>query len=97
LLEALTDAEALALEHDWRYWARPEQLPPAGEWRTWLVLAGRGFGKTRTGAEWVRAEAEAGRRGRIAVVGPTAADARDVMVEGESGLLAIAPRHARPT
>jgi phage terminase large subunit-like protein len=96
-LDDLSDTEVLALEHDWRYWARPEQLPPAGEWRTWLVLAGRGFGKTRTGAEWVRSEAEAGRRGRIAVVGPTAADARDVMVEGESGLLAIAPRHARPT
>ena len=58
-------------------------------------MAGRGFGKTRCGAEWVRAEVKAGRR-RIALVAPTAADARDVMVEGESGILAISPDHERP-
>ena len=69
--------------------ARDEQIPPPGEWRTWLLLAGRGFGKTRTGAEWVREQVwEYGRR-RIALVAPTAADARDVIVEGESGLLNI--------
>lgn len=60
------------------------------------MLAGRGFGKTRAGAEWVRAEIEAGRAGRVALVGATAADARGVMVEGESGLLAIAPPWCRP-
>src|SRR5215467_2837660 len=77
----MAPGEANAFQHDWRYRARPEQLPPAGSWRVWLLMAGRGFGKTRSGAEWVRAEVKAGRR-RIALVGPTAADARNVMVEG---------------
>lgn len=71
-------------------------MPPEGDWRVWLILAGRGFGKTRTGAEWVRAGAETGRMKRIALVGATAADVRDVMVEGESGLLAVAPPWSRP-
>ncbi len=96
LLETLSEADAEEILHDWTFWARPSQLPPDGTWRVWLLLAGRGFGKTRTGAEWVRAEAQSGRRGRLALVAPTAADARDVMVEGESGLLAIAPRGNRP-
>src|SRR5690349_8694433 len=91
----MAPGEANAFEYDWRYRARPEQLPPAGSWRVWLLMAGRGFGKTRCGAEWVRAEVKAGRR-RIALVGPTAADARDVMVEGEAGILAISPDHERP-
>src|SRR5262244_4105866 len=90
LIRAMVPREANAFEHDWRYRARPEQLPPAGSWRVWLLLAGRGFGKTRCGAEWVRAEVKAGRR-RIALVGPTAADARNVMVEGAPGILAISP------
>lgn len=81
----------------WPAIARPEQLPPAGDWRTWLILAGRGYGKTRTGAEWVRLQIESGRASRIALVAPTAADARDVMVEGESGILAISPPWNRPT
>jgi phage terminase large subunit-like protein len=85
------------LEHDWASIARPEQLPPDGKWSTWLILAGRGAGKTRTGAEWVRSLAEAASVPRIALVGPTAADVRDTMVEGESGLLAIAPNSNRPT
>lgn len=88
------------LTHEARYrWtlqARPNQLPPPGAWRTWLVLAGRGFGKTRTGAEWIRSQVETSACGRLALVAPTAADARDVMVEGESGLLAIAPPWNRP-
>lgn len=71
-------------------------MPPPGDWSGWLVLAGRGFGKTRAGAEWVRAEVEAGRARHIALVGATAADARGVMVEGEAGLLAIAPPWCRP-
>lgn len=86
-----------ALESDWRSIARPEQLPPPGDWSTWLILAGRGAGKTRTGAEWTRALAEAASVPRIALVGPTAADARDTMVEGKSGLLAICPNSNRPT
>ncbi len=62
----------------------------------WLFLAGRGVGKTRAGAEWIRAEVERGRRGRLALIGPTAADVRDVMVEGESGIRAISPPETRP-
>jgi predicted phage terminase large subunit-like protein len=88
---------ASALTDDWASKARPEQLPPDGDWWTiWLILAGRGFGKTRTGAEWVRTLAEAATVHRIALVGPTAADVRDVMVEGESGLLSICPNWNRP-
>jgi phage terminase large subunit-like protein len=86
-----------ALESDWRSFARPEQLPPPGDWSTWLILAGRGTGKTRTGAEWTRGLAEAAGVPRLALVGPTAADVRDTMVEGESGLLAICPNSNRPT
>jgi phage terminase large subunit-like protein len=69
--------------------------PPPGDWRVWLYLAGRGSGKTRGGAEWTRAQVAAGRR-RIALVAPTAADARDVIVEGESGILAVSPDIDRP-
>lgn len=94
LLRGVTDWRALLF--DWRFWADPRQLPPPGNWRVWLMLAGRGFGKTRTGAEWVRARAEGDGRLRIALVGATAAEARRVMVEGESGLLAIAPAATRP-
>ena len=71
-------------------------MPPPGDWRVWLLLAGRGFGKTRSGAEFVRARIAARAARRIALVAPTEADARDVMVEGESGLLAIAPPDYRP-
>ena len=78
-------------------WARPAQEWPPGEWAVWLILAGRGFGKTRTGAEAVRAAMRSERYGRVALVAPTAADARDVMVEGQSGLLAVHPTRERPT
>ena len=91
LIASLSQAEARALLYDWPFWARPSQLPPEGDWRVWLLLAGRGFGKTRTGAELVRARVTAGTARRVALVAPTAADARDVMVEGESGILAISP------
>ena len=97
VLDGFSPAELRALEYDWRFWARPNQIAPAGDWSIWLVLAGRGFGKTRTGAEFVREEVEAGHAGRVALVGPTAADARDVIVEGESGILATAPSWNRPT
>ena len=63
LIRAMAPGEATAFEYDWRYRARPEQLPPAGSWRVWLLVAGRGFGKTRSGAEWVRAEVKADRPG----------------------------------
>jgi len=96
LIAALRPAEARALLHEWAFWARPNQLPPGGEWRVWLVLAGRGFGKTRTGAEMIRARVAARTSHRLALVAPTAGDARDVMVEGESGILAISPPWERP-
>jgi predicted phage terminase large subunit-like protein len=96
LIWSLSREHALRIKYDWRYRARRTQLPPPGDWRIWLLLAGRGFGKTRTGAELVRARVGAHTAGRIALVAPTAADARDVMVEGESGLLAIAPPGERP-
>jgi phage terminase large subunit-like protein len=93
-LSLLSDAEAQALYYDWKFWARPAQLTPAGEWYAWLVMAGRGFGKTRVGAEtvreWVRDFAI------VNLIGPTVDDARDVMIEGESGILAICPPDERP-
>ncbi len=87
-------AESLAAS--WRSVARPEQIEPAGDWTIWLYLAGRGAGKTRSAAEWVQELVASGRAGRIALVAPTAADSRDVLVEGESGILATAPNWARP-
>ena len=93
---SLSPEEAAALEYDWRFWGRPNQHAPAGNWVTWLPLAGRGFGKTRIGAEWVREQVESERCGRLALVAETAADARDVMVEGESGLLSVCPPWSRP-
>jgi predicted phage terminase large subunit-like protein len=84
------------LQSGWRSVARPNQIAPAGPWSVWLQMAGRGFGKTRNGAEWIQEQIQAGRR-RIALVGATGADVRDVMVEGESGILACAPDWCRPT
>lgn len=96
-LEDLSDDDVLTILHDWRLWARENQLAPPGDWPVWMVLAGRGFGKTRTGAEFVREEVEHGRAGRIAIVAATAGDARRVMVEGESGILAISHPKWRPS
>tara|TARA_R110002153_G_scaffold135501_10_gene285147 strand:+ start:55 stop:1362 length:1308 start_codon:yes stop_codon:yes gene_type:complete len=89
VLRVLSPTEAEEVYNDWRFWARPDQLAPSGDWRIWLILAGRGFGKTRCGAEWVLEQVRQGRQ-RIALVGETKADVRDVMVEGESGILACA-------
>jgi predicted phage terminase large subunit-like protein len=88
-------ADTLA-DGGWRAKARPEQLPPAGDWNGWLFIGGRGAGKTRTGAEWVTESVETGDAKRIALVAPTAHDARHVMVEGESGILSVAPAWSRP-
>ena len=83
-----------AAKYRWTIQARPAQLPPRGDWRYWLIQAGRGFGKTRAGAEMVR---EWARRYRfVNLIGATADDARDIMIEGESGILAICPPHERP-
>ena len=89
ILEQLSPNDALTILYDWDLWARDTQRAPHGDWQTWIVLAGRGFGKTRTGGEWFRRQIH--QVGRGALIAPTAADARDVMVEGESGLLAISP------
>ena len=83
-----------SLLENWHLWARDEQLPPAGDWTYWLILAGRGFGKTRTGAEWVRQAVKTTRY--VNLIGATADDARDIMIEGESGILAVCPRSERP-
>ena len=88
-LRLLSRPEQEELRFHWRLWARAAQLAPLGDWRTWLIMAGRGFGKTRAGAEWVRALADADPQARIALVGSSLGDARAVMVEGESGLLAV--------
>lgn len=90
--KALQPHERAALgSWHWEIWARDEQLPPDGEWRVWLICAGRGFGKTRAGAEWVRNVARHDGAARIALVGASLTEVRSVMVEGESGLLAAAP------
>lgn len=96
ILAQLSEDELSILRWEWRFWARPKQIPPPGNWRYWLILAGRGFGKTRTGAQWVLDQVENHGRRRIALVAETAADARDVMVEGESGILECAPEWNRP-
>lgn len=93
--KTLSDTERAGFLYVWRSWARDPQKPPPGDWRFWLILAGRGFGKTRAGAEWIREQVGAGRR-RLALIGPTVADVRDVMIEGESGILAVCPSDAMP-
>lgn len=95
-MRKLTQRERFRLAHVWDgFMARPSQLPPIGDWRYWLVLAGRGFGKTRIGAEWVRMMARS--VPHITIVGATINDARTIMVEGESGILSICPPEERPT
>lgn len=96
ILETFTEEELVQLAWDWTAWARKNQLPPDGDWTIWMIMAGRGFGKTRAGAEFIRARVEAGEAKRIALVAATSADARDVMVEGESGLLTISPPWDKP-
>lgn len=101
-LESLTADELRALPYLFEFWALPHQLPPHEDWRTWVILGGRGAGKTRAGAEWVRQMAEgatprqAGRARRIALVGETIDQAREVMIFGDSGIMACAPPDRRP-
>jgi predicted phage terminase large subunit-like protein len=96
LLEALSSEEVFEILHDFKTWARPNQVPPPDPWTIWLILAGRGFGKTWLGSSWVNEEIYQRRRWRWALVAEDAADARDVMVEGEAGILATAPPWNRP-
>ena len=95
-LAELSAREKAQLLFKWSWWARPNQLPPEGDWFIHLILAGRGWGKSRTGAEWIRSKVESGKARRIALVGRTAADVRDVMVRGQSGLIAVSPPEFRP-
>ena len=87
VLKAIRADEIEACQSRWEFWARPEQCPPEGAWRIWLFLGGRGAGKTRAGAEWILESVRAGRMRRVALIGATYADVRDVMILGDSGLL----------
>lgn len=93
MIHSLTPERALAFDADFEVWAHDNQLPPGSEgWRTWLMMAGRGFGKTRAGAEWIYKLASGKPGLRVALVGGTIGEARGIMVEGVSGLLSIARR-----
>ncbi len=85
----LSGMDADTLMWDWSVWGRPEQHAPVGDWAVWMYLGGRGAGKTRAAAEWVREQAKYTNTGqrRFALVARTAADVRDVIVEGESGIM----------
>ncbi|KIN60741.1 Phage DNA Packaging Protein [Sulfitobacter noctilucae] len=102
-LNELSEEELLALPYLFEFWAMEHQLPPEGAWRTWVILGGRGAGKTRAGAEWVRSVVEgsrpldAGKCRRIALVGETIDQVREVMIFGDSGILACSPEDRRPT
>lgn len=97
--QVLAGLDPDALQWDWSFWGRPEQQRPQGDdWNIWMYLAGRGAGKTRTASEWVREEAKYTNTGqrRFALVARTAADVRDVIVEGESGIINVTPPSERP-
>ncbi len=96
-LAGLSRLELEALHWCWPMWARQDQLPPPGDWRTWLLLGGRGSGKTRSSVEWVRAQIEAGRRVQVGIVGPTSDAVRRIQIEGPSGLLSVCPPWNRPS
>jgi phage terminase large subunit-like protein len=98
-MAALAGLNMEVVQWDWSMWARPEQRPPdSTDWSIWLYLAGRGAGKTRSAAEWVREKAKYTNQGqlRFALVARTAADVRDVIVEGESGIMNVSPPSERP-
>lgn len=101
-LNDLTEGELLALPFLFEFWAHDHQLPPQGDWRTWVCIGGRGAGKTHAGAEWVRSQVEGarpldkGQAKRVALVGETYDQVRDVMVFGDSGILAVSPPDRRP-
>ncbi len=101
-LNSLDHEQIKFLKTYWPFWARNDQMPPKNEWFIWLILGGRGAGKTRAGAEWIRANVEGktplqkGRCQNIALIGETILAVREVMIEGPSGLKAIAPKETRP-
>lgn len=98
---SLSVDELSYLQYDWDAFSHPHQRPPTGVWATWLLMGGRGCGKTRAGAEWVRAKVSGAQwsgpsAGNIALIGQTYADVREVMIEGISGVLAAHPEHSKP-
>jgi phage terminase large subunit-like protein len=95
-LNDMDHRQRLRLLPYWRLWAHEGQLAPESDWHTWIIMAGRGYGKTRAGAEWVRSIAESDPTARIALVGDSLGEARRVMVEGPGGLLAIGRAKLRP-
>lgn len=95
-VHSLPPKEQIEWPFTWDLRGRPEQRSPASDWNLWLIMAGRGFGKTRAGAEWVRSVAEQDPRARIALVAASLHEARAVMVEGESGVLSCCPPHVMP-
>lgn len=96
IIRSMTPHDALMFDADFEAWAHHGQLPPPGEgWRVWLMMAGRGFGKTRAGAEWISRLAMRRADLRIALIGASIAETRAIMVEGVSGLLSIARRQRR--
>jgi phage terminase large subunit-like protein len=96
ILPTLTEPEKAVLNYRWPFWARKSQIAPTGEWNGWLIIAGRGWGKTRVGSEFIRTEVESGRAKRVGLVAETSADGRDVIVEGESGILACSAPWFKP-
>ncbi|MBA3761984.1 MAG: DNA-packaging protein [Chthoniobacterales bacterium] len=96
IIRGLTGTELATLEHDWKFWARPKQLAPPGDWLTWLLRTGRGFGKTRSGGGWTHSRAMEWPGRWCALVAKTPADARDVMIEGPAGILKNTSPHERP-
>ncbi len=96
LIDALSPDEVDVFCHEWALWARDGQWPPAGVWRVWVLMAGRGYGKTRAGAEWIRLRVNDHPGCKIALVGETMDDVRNVMVEGNSGVMTISPVCDRP-
>jgi phage terminase large subunit-like protein len=88
-MRCLSASQVEWLQHEWGFWGREEQKAPKNDWRAWLFMGGRGSGKTRAGAEWVAAQARRRSAGRIALIGPTFHDVREVMVEGQSGLRSL--------
>lgn len=95
-MRALPDVYVYLLAETWEFWARSDQLAPVGGWRCWLFMGGRGAGKTRAGAEWVRELVRSGAARRVALVGPTMNDVREVMITGDSGLLSVGLESERP-
>lgn len=101
-MQELSEGELRALPYLFEFWAFDHQLPPEGEWRSWVILGGRGAGKTRAGAEWVRSQVEGskpfdqGRAKRLALVGETYDQVREVMIFGDSGIMACSPEDRAP-